>query len=401
MEVQVPEAALSGVRVLELGQVIAGPFCGQILGDLGADVVKVEPPGVGDVLRQWGQVSHDEGSVWWRVAGRNKRSVTIDLRREEGQRLVRRLAGQADVVIENFRPGTLEQWGLGYDVLSVDNPGLVLARVSGFGQDGPYAERAGYGSIGEAMGGLRALTGYPERPPTRVGLSIGDSLAGLMAAIGALAALHARQRTGRGQVVDAAIFESVLAVTESLVPEWQVAGTRRERTGPTLPGIAPSNIYRTADGSVLIAANQDSVFRRLAEAMGRPELTADPRYCDHQARGVNQAELDALVEEWTSALASRELLHLLVDAGVPSGLVYEPADMLADPHFQARGSLVAVPDRSFGELVMPAVVPRLSETPGEVRWSGPRLGEHTDEVLREIAGLSEPEIDELRAAGVI
>lgn len=206
---------------------------------------------------------------------------------------------------------------------------------------------------------------------------------------------------GRGQVVDAAIFESVLAVTESLVPEWQVAGTRRERTGPTLPGIAPSNIYRTADGSVLIAANQDSVFRRLAEAMGRPELTADPRYCDHQAGGVNQAELDALVEEWTSALASRELLHLLVDAGVPSGLVYEPADMLADPHFQARGSLVAVPDRSFGELVMSAVVPRLSETPGEVRWSGPRLGEHTDEVLREIAGLSEPEIDELRAAGVI
>lgn len=395
------ETALSGTRVVELGQVIAGPFCGQLLGDLGADVIKVEPPGVGDVLRQWGQVSHGEGSVWWRVAARNKRSVTIDLRREQGQRLVQRLAEQADVVIENFRPGTLERWGLGYDVLRAANPGLVLVRVSGFGQDGPYASRAGYGAIGEAMGGLRALTGYPHRPATRVGLSLGDSLAGLMAALGALAALQARQRTGRGQVVDASIFESVLAVTESLVPEWQAAGVRRERSGATLPGVAPSNVYRTADTPVLIAANQDSVFGRLCEAMGRPGLAVDPRYADHRARGEHQAELDALVEQWTSTLGSQELLDLLVGAGVPAGLVYQPADMLTDPHFQARRSLVTVPDRSFGELVMQAVVPRLSETPGEVRWTGPRLGEHTDEVLREVVGLSGTQIEDLRSAGVL
>jgi len=395
------QGALSGVRVLELGQVIAGPFCGQVLGDLGADVIKVEPPRVGDVLRQWGQVPHDEGSVWWRVAGRNKRSVTVDLRKPEGQQLVRGLAAKADVVIENFRPGTLERWGLGHDALSGDNPGLVLVRVSGFGQDGPYSQHAGYAAVGEAMGGLRALTGYPDRPSTRVGLSIGDSLAGLMGALGALAALQARQRTGLGQVVDASIFESVLAVTESLVAEWQVAGVRRERTGATLPGIAPSNVYRTADAPVLIAANQDSVFGRLAEAMGRPALASDPRYADHRARGVHQVELDALIEDWTSTLGSRELLALLASAGVPAGLVYQPEDMLADPHFQARQSLVTVPDRSFGEIVMQAVAPRLSATPGEVRWTGPRLGEHTDEVLAEVLGMSQQEIDGLRAAGVV
>ena len=396
------ESALSGIRVVELGQVIAGPYCGQLLGDLGADVIKVEPPGVGDVLRQWGRVHDADGdSLWWRVTGRNKRSVTIDLRRAEGQDLVRRLAEQADILLENFRPGTLERWGLGWDELSRVNERLILVRVSGFGQDGPYSRRAGYAAIGEAMGGLRALTGYPDRPPTRVGLSIGDSLAGVMAALGALAALEARHRTGRGQVVDASIFESVLAMTEALVPEWQVAGLRRERTGATLPGVAPSNVYPTIDGQVLIAANQDSVFRRLTEATGVPELAQDPRFADHRARGEHQAELDGILAEWTQSRPSAEVLGLLHEAGVPAGLVYEPGDMLADPHFQARQSLVRVPDREFEEVAMPAVAPRLSATPGSVRWGGPRLGEHTDTVLTELLGLSEQELKDLRGAGVV
>ncbi|SDN80607.1 CaiB/BaiF CoA-transferase family protein [Geodermatophilus sp. DSM 45219] len=396
------EPALSGVRVLELGQVIAGPFCGQLLGDLGADVVKVEPPGVGDVLRQWGRVHGEDGdSLWWRVTGRNKRSVTVDLRRPEGQDIVRRLAGHCDVVLENFRPGTLERWGLGWADLSRVDERLVMVRVSGFGQDGPYAGRAGYAAIGEAMGGLRALTGYPDRPPTRVGLSIGDSLAGTMAALGAVAALEARHRTGRGQVVDASIFESVLAMTEALVPEWQVAELRRERTGPTLPGIAPSNVYPTADGQVLVAANQDSVFRRLAAAMDAPELAEDPRFADHRARGERQAELDGIIAAWTRPRSAAEVLDRLHGAGVPAGLVYEPADMLEDPHFRARDSIVHVPDEEFGEVAMPAVVPRLSATPGSVRERAPRLGEHTDAVLAELLGLGAEEVAALRAAGVV
>ena len=394
------QGPLAGVRVLELGQVIAGPFCGQLLGDLGADVVKVEPPGVGDVLRQWGQAVDDPDSLWWRVTGRNKRSITVDLRRPQGQDLARRLAARADVLVENFRPGTLERWGLGFQELSEQNPGLVLVRISGYGQDGPYAERAGYGAIGEAMGGLRALTGYPDRAPTRVGLSIGDSLTGMAGALGALAALNARQRTGRGQVVDAALFESVLAVTESLVPEWQVAGLRRERTGATLPGIAPSNVYPVRDGQVIIAANQDSVFRRLTEVMGRPELADDPRYADHRARGERAEELDALVGAWTADQTGAELLSRLHEGGVPGGLVYEPADMLADPHFAARESIVSVPDEAFGEVAMPAVVPRLSETPGRVRWAGPRLGAHTEQVLTEL-GLTPDEVRRLREDGVV
>lgn len=392
---------LSGIRVLELGQVIAGPFCGQLLGDLGADVIKVEPPGVGDVLRQWGRTDTDGDSLWWRVTGRNKKSVTVDLRRPEGQELVRGLAAETDILVENFRPGTMERWGLGYDELAGQNPGLIMVRISGFGQDGPYAKRAGYAAIGEAMGGLRALTGYPDRPPIRVGLSIGDSLTGMMGALGALAALEARRRTGRGQVIDAAIYESVLAVTEALVPEYQVAGKVRARTGATLPGVAPSNVYPTADGQVLIAANQDSVFRRLADAMGAPELMTDARFRDHRSRGAHMDELDSLIAEWTSGHAATDLLKLLHESGVPAGLVYEPADMLEDPHFQARQSLVRVQDPDHGEVVMQAVVPRLSATPGEVRWAGPQLGDHTDSVLRELLGLDDAALRELHRDGVI
>jgi crotonobetainyl-CoA:carnitine CoA-transferase CaiB-like acyl-CoA transferase len=318
----------------------------------------------------------------------------------EGQDLARRLAADADVVIENFRPGTLEKWGLGYDDLAVDNPGLVLVRISGFGQDGPYAGRPGYASVGEAMGGLRALTGYPDRPPVRVGLSLGDTLTGLTGALGALAALHERTRSGRGQVVDAAIYESVLALTEGLVPEWQVAGLRRERTGAVLKGIAPSNVYPTADGEVLVAANQDSVFRRLVELMDRPELASDPRFADHKARGAHAEELDALIAAWTRTRASAPLLEALHTAAVPAGLVYTPADMAADPHFRARGSLVELPDAEVGPVLMPAPAPRLSRTPTAVRWAGPRLGQHTDEVLTE-AGLSRHDVEALRASGVV
>lgn len=394
---------LRGVRVLELGQVVAGPFCGQVLADLGADVVKVEPPGVGDVLRQWGWMpkgpAERQDSLWWRVAARGKRSLTLDLRRPEGQAVARRLAAEVDVLVENFRPGTLERWGLGYDALAELNPGLVLVRISGYGQDGPYAGRAGYASIGEAMGGLRALTGYPDRPPVRVGLSLGDSLTGLMGALGAVAALVDRQTSGRGQVVDAAIYEAVLALTEGLVPEWSVAGLERERTGAVLRGIAPSNVYPAADGEVLVAANQDSVFRRLCEVMGRPELADDPRYADHQARGERMEELDALIAGWTSSRPAGELLEQLHAAGVPAGLLYTPADMAEDPHFRARGALAEVEDPELGPLLMPAVAPRFSRTPGGVRWPGPRLGQHTDEVLAE-AGLDDDARAQLRAAGV-
>jgi formyl-CoA transferase len=360
---------LSGIRVVELGQVIAGPFCGQLLGDFGAEVVKIEPPGTGDVLRQWGKTDGGGDSLWWSVAARNKRSVTIDLRTSEGQQLVRDLVMHADILVENFRPGTLERWGLGWDDLSAIRPELIMVRVSGFGQTGPYAKRAGYASIGEAMGGLRALTGYPDRPPVRVGISIGDSMTGMFGALGALAALEARRRTGRGQVVDASIFESVLGVTESLVVDWQAAGVVRERTGPTLPGIAPSNVYPTQDGQILIGANQDSVFRRLTELMGRPELATDPRFADHQARGRNQTEIDDLVAEWTRLHPSTELLERLHGAGVPAGLVYEPKDMLDDPHVLARGSIATVHDERRGELRMQDITPKFSAT--RARSAGP------------------------------
>ena len=391
---------LDGVRVLELGQVVAGPFCGQVLADLGADVVKVEPPGTGDVLRQWGWSPDGGDSLWWRVAARGKRSITVDLRTADGQALVRRLARDVDVVVENFRPGTLERWGLGYEQLTADNAGLVLVRISGFGQDGPYSRRAGYAAVGEAMGGLRALTGYPDRPPVRVGISLGDSLTGLMGALGALAALHERQRTGQGQVVDAAIYESVLALTEGLVPEWAAGAPVRGRTGTSLAGIAPSNIYPTADGSVLVAANQDTVFLRLATAMGRAELAQDPRFADHRARGAHAEALDELVSGWTVGQHARDVLAALHEVGVPCGLLYTPADMADDPHFRARQSLVEVTDPDAGPVLMPAVAPRLSRTPGSIRWTGPRLGEHTEQVLAE-AGLSPDDVAGLRAAGVV
>ncbi|BCY12900.1 CaiB/BaiF CoA-transferase family protein [Actinoplanes sp. L3-i22] len=395
-------APLADIRVLETGTLLAGPFCGQLLGDFGAEVIKLEDPGRGDPMRQWGREKPHGQSLWWPVVARNKKSVTCNLREPEGQALVRRLVEHADVLLENFRPGTLERWGLSYDELARINPRLILVRVTGYGQTGPYAPRAGFGSIGEAMGGLRHVTGEADRPPSRSGISIGDSLAATYAAFGTLAALHARERTGRGQVVDSAIYEAVLAMMESLIPEWDVAGYRRERTGPILPNVAPSNVYPTADGSdVLIAANQDTVFRRLTDVMGRPELATDPRYATHGSRGQHQAELDRLISDWTATVPSGKLLALLHESGVPAGGIYTAEDILADPHVRAREAVITVDHPELGPLKMQNVAPRLSGTPGAVKWPGPALGASNDEVYQGILGLTGDEMAGLRERGII
>jgi formyl-CoA transferase len=393
---------LDGLTVIEMGTLIAGPFCGQILGDFGATVIKIEDPKAGDPMRQWGRSLPKGHSPWWPVIGRNKRSVTLDLRTAEGQDIARRLIGGADVLVENFRPGALEKWGLGYERLSADNPGLVMARVSGFGQTGPYSSRAGYALIGEAMGGLRYITGEPDRAPARAGISVGDSLAGLHAALGTMMALHARHRSGKGQIVDAAIYESVLSVMENLITEYGLTGYVRERSGSVLPGIAPSNAYPTKDGAlVVIGANQDTLFRRLCDAMGRPELAQDPRYAGHAARGEHQAELDALIGAWTATLDAEALLALMETSGVAAGRVYRAPDMLDDPQFAAREAIVELPHPVFGAVKMQNAFPRLTGTPGSVRWPGPALGEHTDAVLTERLGMSSEEISRLREGGVI
>ena len=392
---------LSDIRVVEMGQLLAGPFCGQLLADFGADVIKVEPPGSGDPMREWGREKPHGKSLWWPVVARGKKSVTIDLRQEAGQDLARRLLATADVLVENFRPGTLERWGLGPEQLHELNSGLVVIRVTGYGQSGPYADRPGYGSIGEAMGGLRYVCGDPSTAPSRMGVSIGDTLAGTFAALGGLVAIHARRQTGRGQVVDSALFEAVLAVMESLLPEYAVAGYVRERTGAILPNVAPSNVYPTKDGRyLLIAANQDTVFTRLAEAMGRPELAGDPRYATHGARGETQVELDELISEWTSQQPLDVLIETLNKHAVPNGLIYRAPEMLTDPHFAARESIVHVPHQEFGDVPMQNVFPRLSETPGQVRWAGPALGEHNTEVYTGL-GIDHDELAALSARGVI
>ncbi|EHJ94534.1 CaiB/BaiF CoA transferase family protein [Vreelandella boliviensis] len=394
---------LENIKVLELGQLIAGPYCGQVLADFGANVVKVEPPGKGDAMRQWGEADRVSGDpLWWNVIGRNKQSLTLDLRQPRGQDVLRQLAKHADVIIENFRPGTMERWGLSYEELSRHNPKLVMVRVTGFGQDGPYATRAGFASVCEAMGGLRYLSGYPDRPPVRVGISIGDTLAGLHAALGTMMALHQRERSGQGQVVDSSIFESVLAMMESLIPEYARAGKVRERSGSFLPKIAPSNAYPARDGrDVIIGANQDTVFRRLCEAMGQPRLADHPDYATHRARGENQQAIDDLVAAWTQQHDASHIVDILAEAGVPAGLVFRAPDMLDDPHFQARKSIVEVPDRHGQPLPMQNVFPRLSTTPGSIRSVGPALGEHTHTVLTDWLAFSADTLDALRADNVI
>ncbi|MEW6598826.1 MAG: CaiB/BaiF CoA-transferase family protein [Pseudomonadota bacterium] len=396
------QGPLAGLRVIEMGSLIAGPFCGQILGDFGAEVIKIEDPGKGDPMRQWGRSLPQGHSPWWPVIGRNKKSVTLDLRTSEGQDAVRRLIAKADVVVENFRPGALEKWGLGYEALSKDHPELILARVSGFGQTGPYSPRAGYALVGEAMGGLRYITGEPDRAPARAGISIGDSLSGLHAALGVMMALHAVKTTGKGQVVDVAIYESVLAVMENLVTEYALTGYVRERSGGVLPGIAPSNAYPTLDGDlVVIGANQDTLFDRLCQAMGRPDIAANPEYQGHAARGRHQAELDSIIGAWTGSLPTAEVLRLMDEHKIAAGLVYRAPDMLEDPQFAARESIVETPHPVFGSVKMQNAFPKLSVTPGAVRWPGPALGEHTEAVLREVAGYSEAEVADFRARNII
>ena len=400
---------LTGIRVLEFGSLLAGPLCARLLADFGADVIKIESPGAGDPLRQWGQDSFHGRDLLWTIYARNKRCITIDLRQAEGQQLVRDLAQRSDIIVENFRPGTLERWGLGPDDLAAVNPGLIMVRVSGFGQTGPYSSKAGFGSVAEAMGGIRYLTGYPDRPPTRTGVSLGDSLAALFGTIGALLALTARERNVRGkgpnpgQVVDVAIYEAVYALMESLVPEYVLQGKVRERTGAVLPHVAPSNVYPCSDGvSVIIAANADNVFRRLCDAMNRPELASDPQFATHQARGENQEAIDAIVAEWTVQHPSQEVVRLMDAAGVPAGPIYTGREMVADPHFQARNMIQPVPIEEGVEFPMTGIVPLLSATPGEVRWPGPLApGSHNREVLSEVLGMASEQIDDLATRGII
>lgn len=373
------QGPLSDIRVVEMGQLIAGPFCGQLLGDMGAEIVKLEAPGEGDPMRQWGQGATPTA---WRVIARNKFSVEADLRSKEGQQLARDLILKADILIENFRPGTLEKWGLDPADLRRDNPGLIVVRVSGYGQNGPYASRAGFGGIGEAMGGWRGIVGDPSLPPARMGVSIGDTLAATYGCLGALAALHHREKTGEGQIVDSALYESVLQVMESLVPEWAVGNHKRERTGSILPGIAPSNVYPCSDGEYMIGANKDAIFARLCQAMGRPELATDERYATHPARGRNQQELDDLISEWTATHTVDELDQLMIDYAVPAGRIYDAQDMLSDPHFAAREAIVTVDDPVLGSTPMQGVFPKLSATPGSVRRPAPReVGQDTQDVL--------------------
>jgi formyl-CoA transferase len=392
---------LAGVRVLELGSFIAGPFAGQLLGDYGADVIKVEAPGEGDPMRRWG-VTRDGASLWWPTIARNKRSVVLDLRQPRGRDLAARLAEHCDVVLENFRPGTLERWGLGYDALATRNPTLVLVHISGFGQTGPLAGQAGFGSVGEAMGGIRHTTGSPDRPPSRAGISLGDALASVFAVIGTLAAVVSARATGKGQEVDVAIYEAVAALMESTMADYELGGVVRTRSGSVLPGVAPSNVYPTADGAeVVVAANADGVFTRLCEAMGQPDLATDERFATHGARGAHSEELDALVGRWTATARCDDVLATLDEHGVPAGRIFTAPDMLTDPQYLARDMVRRVTSAQGWGVPMTGIVPRFTATPGDIRHPGPRLGEHTVEVLAEVLGLDEPAIGELCAAGVV
>ena len=390
---------LTDLRVIEMGQLIAGPFCGQLFADMGADVIKVEPPGKGDPMRAWGR----EGfPLWWKVCARNKRCITANLRETEGQDIIKKLVKEADFVLENFRPGTMEKWGLGYEDLKKINPKIIMIRVSGYGQTGPYSKRPGYASVGEAMGGVRYLMGDPDRKPSRAGISLGDTLAATYATVGALAALHHREKTGEGQVIDASIYESVLTVMESLVAEYTVEGYARERSGSILPAIAPSNIYNGIDGMVIIAANQDTVFARLSDAIAMPNLKDNPRYATHVARGANQTELDEIIQNWAKDKAIGDIEDLMIKHAVPVGKVYRAKEMIEDPHYAAREALIDVESETYGSVKMQNVFPKMSKTQGEVRWGGPEnLGSHTEEVLTELLDLSPAQIKKLRDSYIV
>tara|TARA_B100000900_G_C20539692_1_gene699902 strand:+ start:181 stop:1383 length:1203 start_codon:yes stop_codon:yes gene_type:complete len=390
---------LKDIRVIELGQLIAGPFCGQLMADMGADVIKVEPPGTGDPMRKWGRGDYP---LWWSVCARNKKCVTANLREPEGQEIAKKLIANADMVLENFRPGTLEKWGMDYETLSKNNPGLIMIRVSGYGQTGPYSKRAGYASVGEAIGGMRYLCGEPDRKPSRAGLSLGDSLAATYACMGALAALHHREKTGEGQIIDASIYESVLTVMEATIPEYTVSNYIRKRSGSILPSIAPSNIYNCKNGSIVIGANQDTVFRRLCQAMDQPGLAEDKRFSDHVSRGENQNTLDGLIDEWCSTRDVDDVEGIMHDFSIPSGKVYRTPEMLNDPHFIEREAIVDVPNEKWPDLKMQNVFPKMSKSQGRVRWTGvEELGAHNEEVYGSLLNLTKDEMQQLKDKSII
>ncbi|MDN3560993.1 CoA transferase [Halomonas sp. FeN2] len=391
---------LQGLKVLELGQLIAGPFATKLLGEFGADVIKIEPPGTGDPLRKWRMIE-DGTSLWWHVQTRNKRSVALDLRSEEGQDLVRQLAAEADVVVENFRPGTLDNWGLGWEALSQLNPRLIMVHISGYGQTGPYRDKPGFGVIGEAMGGLRYLTGQPGEPSVRVGVSIGDSLSALYAVIGTLLALQERNRSGLGQEIDVALYESVFAMMESLLPEFDASGQVREPSGSALPGITPSNAYRCQGGDyVLIAGNGDSIFKRLMGVIGRDDLANDPALAHNDGRSQQADMIDAAIQAWTAERPRDAILQALDDARVPAGYPYTAEDIAFDPHYLAREMIQTFTRPNGKPLKVPGVLPKLSATPGRIGDGGPTLGQHTDDVLDEL-GIDHETRAKLRQAGII
>lgn len=397
------EKPLRGLKVLELGTLIAGPFATRILAEFGAEVIKVEHPNGGDPLRRWRKMYKDT-SLWWYVQARNKKSITLDLKSEEGKEIIKDLVKHCDIVVENFRPGSLEKWGIGYEELKKVNPRLIMARVSGYGQTGPYRDKPGFGSIGEAMGGLRYLTGYPDRPPTRVGISIGDSVAALYAVIGVLMAVYHRdvKKTGEGQYIDVALYEAIYSLMESLVPEYDFYGYIRERSGSSLEGIAPSNTYRCKDGKyVLIGGNGDSIFKRLMEKIGRPDIGEDPAYATNDKRAEKAEFLDSIIEEWTMQHTLEEVMQAMEEAEVPVGYIYNVEDMVKDPHFKARGLFEEVNIDGLGSLKIPAVIPKFSETPGGTEWVGPKLGEHNEEVYRELLGYSAEKLEQLKQNKII
>lgn len=391
--------ALQGLKVIEMGQLIAGPFASKLLGEFGADVIKIEPPGVGDPLRKWRKIK-DGTSLWWHVQSRNKRSLTLDLKQAEAQDIVRKLVAEADVLVENFRPGTLEGWGLGYDALKAINPRLIMLRISGYGQTGPYRDLPGFGVIGEAMGGLRHLSGYPGQAPVRVGISIGDSLSSLYGVIGVLLALQERARSGEGQEIDVALYESVFAMMESLIPEYDAFGYIREPAGSALPGITPSNSYPCNDGSyVLIAGNGDSIYKRLMSLIGRDDLGNDPRLAQNDGRSQHAELIDGAIAEWSAQRSRDEVIEALKGARVPAGYPYTAADIVQDPHYLARQMIEQV-QTSVGPLKVPGILPKLSRTPGRIGTGGPQLGEHNDDILAGL-GLSEEQVAGLRERGII
>lgn len=374
---------LHGLKVLELGQLVAAPFATRLLAEFGAEVIKVEPPEKGDPIRNWRYVE-DGTSLWWYVQSRNKKSVTLDLGSLEGQEIVRKLTKEVDLIVENFRPGRLEKWGIGYEDLRTINPGIILVRISGFGQTGPYRDKPGFGSVAEAMGGLRYLTGYPDRAPTRVGISLGDSIAGIYGALGALMAVYHRDvNGGKGQFIDVALYETIFSLMESMVPEYHRAGVVRERTGSTLPGISPSNTYLTKDGKyVVIGGNGDGIFTRLMRTVERPEIANDARFSSNQKRSEHMELLDGFIEAWTKQHDLKDVLKQLDDAAVPAGPIYSIEDIFQDIQFQMRDMIETMKVDGIGELKAPGIVPKFSETPGQIRWAGPKLGEHNKEIFK-------------------